>query len=127
MPINDHIITIIDKFKSIGYCFSLDDFGTGYSNLVKIFQIEFKTIKIDKSILWDSFTNQASYAFLNTMFSIINNIGYNTIQEGVETKEQLDLVVKLGGDLIQGYYFSRPLDEDVFVDYLSRHNKKDAK
>lgn len=120
MPLDDNIIESIKELQDLGYNFSLDDFGTGYSNLVKLFKISFKNIKIDKSILWDASTNEASYKFLESMFEIIKGIGANTIQEGVENETQLDLIKKFGGDLVQGFYYSKPIRKDEFIEFIKK-------
>lgn len=120
MPLDDNLIESIKELQDLGYNFSLDDFGTGYSNLVKLFKISFKNIKIDKSILWDASTNEASYKFLESMFEIIKGIGSNTIQEGVENETQLDLIKKFGGDLVQGFYYSKPIRKDEFIEFIKK-------
>lgn len=110
----------IEKFKSLGYSFSLDDFGTGYSNLVGLLKSEYKNVKIDKSIISLAVNNEKTAHLLSNLIGLIKASISDVIQEGVETKEQLDLVLSYGCDLIQGFYFSAPLTEDDFLNYLEK-------
>ena len=110
----------IEELIKIGYTFSLDDFGQGYSNMVSLINSKYKNVKIDKSILWDTIKNEKNSDMLRKTITFLNGFCDDVIQEGVETKEQLELVSKYGCDLIQGYYFSRPLEFDDFVRYIKK-------
>ena len=116
---NDDIISALDRFLSLGYTLSLDDFGTGYSNLMRMIKINFENIKIDKSILYSLFENEEDKELLKSLMTFIKSLGSHIVQEGVETKEQLDLVSAWGADYIQGYYFSPAIPEDDFLKYLA--------
>ena len=108
----------IAKLQRLGYSFSLDDFGTGYSNLNRLVSGTYLNIKIDKSLLWDSDHNDDARRLLESLTRVIQSLGYNVMQEGVETPAQLDRVTASGCDLIQGYYFSRPIPEPEILRYL---------
>ncbi|MBQ8913031.1 MAG: EAL domain-containing protein, partial [Lachnospiraceae bacterium] len=112
------MISAINEMQEWGFKFSLDDYGTGYSNLSYIMSMDFLNIKSDKGLLWDADTRESSSIMLTDTIKTIRRLGMNVIQEGVETKEQLDLVVGAGANLIQGYYFSKPLPEEAFYDYM---------
>lgn len=116
----------IGQLRQIGYGFSLDDFGTGYSNLIRILESSYQNIKIDKSILWNITGNSGDPKLLRNMMRFIKSLGFAIVQEGVETKEQLDLVSECGCDYIQGYYFSRPISETEFFEYLEKENHKSS-
>ena len=116
------------KLKKIGCTFSMDDFGTGYSNLSQMAQADYELIKIDKSLLWPCFDNknpvqQNAKIILENMITMILNLGKKIVVEGVETKEQLEYLEKMGVTFIQGYYFSKPLPADEFLKFLDEHNK----
>ncbi len=66
----------------------------------------------------DSFGSKASYVFLKTIHTVVNDLGYSAIQEGVETEEQLTLVNEFGCDMIQGFYFSKALPEEEFMEFI---------
>ncbi len=108
----------MNALRAIGYTFSLDDFGTGYSNLVQLISSSYKNVKMDKSLLWDSAHNKTVARLLDSLTRVIRSLGYNVVQEGVETLAQLEQTERSGGNLIQGYYFSPPLPEDEFIAYL---------
>lgn len=114
MGINAFIDSLIEK----GFSFSLDDYGTAYSNLANVISVKYKNIKIDSSILWKSIKDFNTKQLLELTIKTFRNIGNNVIQEGVETEEQLNIVTNAGANLIQGYYFSKPLPRLEFVEYL---------
>lgn len=117
------VMEAVARMQELGYRFSLDDFGTGYSNFVRVFQIPFMNIKVDRSVLWDSFKSRESYIFLKTIHTVAGEMGFQTLQEGVETEEQLAVVNGFGCDLIQGFYYSRALPEEQFMAFIA--GKKD--
>ena len=113
-------IGVINDMKQAGFTFSLDDYGTGYSNLTYIISMDFLNIKSDKGLLWDADKNRNSRMLLGDTIRMLRRLGVNVIQEGVETKYQLDFVLNAGANLIQGFYFSQPLRPDAFIDYVER-------
>ena len=117
----------MDELKKIGCTFSMDDFGTGYSNLSQMARIEYELIKIDKSLLWPCFDKnnpiQANAKIiLDNMITMILSLGRKIVVEGVETKEQLDYLEKMGVTYIQGYYFSKPLSAADYLKFLEENN-----
>ncbi|MBR1486954.1 MAG: EAL domain-containing protein, partial [Synergistaceae bacterium] len=104
--------------QNLGYSFSLDDFGTGYSNVKQLISKNYKNVKIDKSLLWDAENNEITAQLLDSVIHVIRKLGCNVVQEGVETLAQLERTTASGGNLIQGYYFSRPIPEAEFITYL---------
>ena len=111
----------MNDLKNLGFKFSLDDFGTGYSNLTRVFSGYYKNIKIDKSLLWESDGNKEQETILVNLIKSISQTDMSIIQEGVETTEQLERVQQAGAKMIQGYYFSKPLTANEFIDYLKRN------
>ena len=111
--------------REAGYTFSLDDFGTGYSNVARLLEGGYVNVKIDKSILWSAEESDDTARLLDTLTRFIRGLGMNVVQEGVETKPQLDRVLAAGGNLIQGWYFSKSLPEAEFLAYLDRMNGKE--
>ena len=118
------ITETMEKMKAIGYSFSLDDFGTGFSNVVLLFDSHYKNVKIDKSLLWDAEHNATTARVLDNLIRVIRSLGCNVVQEGVETPAQLERSAHSGANLIQGYYFSRPMPEQDFVDYMTRDSSR---
>ena len=118
----------MDDLINYGCTFSMDDFGTGYSNLSQITRADFSIIKIDKSLLWPIFekknpNRQNAKILLENMISMILQMGLQVVVEGVETKEQFDYLEGLGVNYIQGYYFSKPIEEQEFLRFLEKYNR----
>lgn len=115
-------LDVMDDLTKCGFKCSLDDYGTGYSNLSFVANMDFVNIKSDKALLWDAFKNEKSMIILTETLQMIRKLKRNVIQEGVETKEQLDCVIAAGANYIQGYYFSRPLPVDEFIEATAKMN-----
>lgn len=110
----------IERLKECGYSFSMDDYGTGYSNLVSLLSGDYRIIKIDRSLLMSA-KDSAGKELLKKVIDSLNSLSIGILQEGVETQEQLEMVTDFGCQLIQGYYFSKPLPEEIFIDYLKQY------
>ncbi len=93
----------------------LDDFGTGYSNLSNVMSLPFECVKIDKGLLGGIHQNEKSYRLLQTVVNGLRSMNMLLLAEGVETIEQSETVRHLGIDLIQGYYYARPMPSEEFV------------
>lgn len=104
------ISKILEKLKEKGFKISIDDFGTGYSSLSMLQQIPVDVIKIDKL-----FVDQIK--MLEIMILIAKKMGLKTVAEGVETNEQVQILKKLEVDLLQGFYYSKPLEKTEFEKY----------
>ena len=104
------ISKILEKLKEKGFKISIDDFGTGYSSLSMLQQIPVDVIKIDKS-----FVDQIK--MLEIMILIAKKMDLKTVAEGVETNEQVQILKKLEVDLLQGFYYSKPLEKTEFEKY----------
>lgn len=113
------IVEALERLRSLGYTLSLDDFGSGYSNLMQLISSKYKNVKMDKSLLWDAERNQSTAQLLDSMVRVIRSLGFNVVQEGVETEAQLSRSTGSGCNLIQGYLFSRPIPKQDFISYLS--------
>lgn len=111
----------IRNLSEHGVAFSLDDFGTGYSNLSRIIGLPFRIVKIDKSMTDKVFDSRIN-AILKYNIRLLKEIGMEVVVEGVETKAVLKQFEEMGCDFIQGYYFSKPLSEQEFVEYIRRQS-----
>lgn len=101
-----------------GIYFSLDDYGTGYSNISRIVSLPFRIVKLDKSLA-DKVDDEKVKILLKNTIRMLKEIGMEIVVEGVETKEALQQFMELGCDYIQGFYFSKPLPEREFVEFVS--------
>ena len=106
---NENLIgKFLNDLKEYGIKIALDDFGTGYNSLTDLIKIPVDYLKIDK-IFIDNITADVENAIVKAVVDFAHKTGREVIAEGVETKEQLDMIKNIGCDYIQGYYFSKPL------------------
>ena len=112
----------IHDLREAGFIVEIDDFGTGYSSLSMLKNIEADVLKIDMSFLKETDHDERSRKVLRSIVRMADQLGMETITEGVETKEQLDMLCEMGCELFQGFYFSRPLPEDEFEKYASMNS-----
>ena len=114
--INDmkRVLSIIQGLKEIGIQIALDDFGTGYSSLNYIKQLPLDIIKVDKTFIDDVVEDDYAQAFIKLIVDLSKTIGTKIVVEGVEQKEQYELLKELGVDYIQGYYFGKPVPAKLF-------------
>lgn len=114
------------KLKDKGFSFSLDDYGTGYSNYSYMIDMPFYIIKIDKSILWRAMNPKTSEEDKNAMvllestISMMQKMNYKIVVEGVETNEQRRLLESYHCDYFQGYYFSKPVPAEQFMEFVQK-------
>lgn len=112
----------LEKLTQAGVSFSLDDYGTGYSNMQRVIQLPLKIIKIDKSFV-DAKNNPKVWIFLKNTVKMLKDMDMEIVVEGVETQEMLDAFSGLKCDFIQGYFFSKPIPRNAFVDFIIAANK----
>ncbi len=99
---------VLNKLKASGFHLMLDDFGTGYSSLRYLQQLTISTIKIDRSFVNNLEQNTHNQKIVAAMVNLAHTLGLNVIAEGIETKEQLEMLQQLGCDYGQGYLFGKP-------------------
>ena len=110
---------VIDGFMAAGVRLCLDDFGSGYANLNTVMRLPFSAIKIDRTLLFDICNDKKRAMFYQSIVETFHRMGYSIVSEGVETEEELSLLSSWGADMIQGYYFSRPLPVDELLKLLN--------
>ena len=108
------------KLMEKGVNFSLDDYGTGFSNTASIIEYPFHTIKLDKSMLWSATDSEKAMCALEHVIAMIKSMHMELICEGVETQSQATMLEHMGCDYFQGYYFSKPVNAEGFLDLLAR-------
>lgn len=114
------IVTKMMKLRELGVKFSVDDFGTGYSSLNYLKSLPLHTLKIDRTFVGDINSSAENVVLIDTIIMMANNLGLEVIAEGVETRAELDYLQGRGCLVYQGYFFSKPLEEAVFVEILKR-------
>lgn len=116
---------LIDKMyylKELGYQLSIDDFGTGYNSLMSVGEIPFDKLKIDKYFI-DRINKNEIAELVRHFIEYVRTLGKTVIAEGVETREQLNILKKFNCDEVQGYYFSKPLLPEEFEAFYFEFNR----
>ena len=122
----DNIEEIIEKMhrlKAKGIGFSLDDFGTGYSSLSYLKRLPLDQLKIDQSFVRDVLSDPNDAAIAKTIVTLGQSLGLAVIAEGVETQAQRDFLANAGCYAYQGYFFSKPLPEELFEQFLDHSHQ----
>ncbi len=115
---NELVTRFMDSAYEYGIGFALDDFGVGYSNLEALLNLPFDAIKIDKGLVWTTKGNEEKEMFLKALTYGFHSLKRHVVAEGIETKEQLDFITACGCDLIQGYYFAKPMSDNECLEFL---------
>lgn len=119
------IIKTLHELKQVGVQLAIDDFGTGYSSLSYLKDFPIDKLKIDQSFVRNMHVDKADESIVRTIVDLGNNLNLTLIAEGVEEEEHVDILKGMGCDEIQGYWFSKPLDEGYFS-YFLQSKKQEA-
>lgn len=101
-----------------GCTFAVDDYGTGFSNTDYLIELPFDLVKLDKSVVWSAADNEKAMKVLEHTAAMIKSLGLKIVAEGVETFEQVLMLRSMGCDFLQGYYFSKPVPPEQYVEFL---------
>ena len=119
-------LRILRRLADLGLRVAVDDFGTGYSSLAQLTRLPVDVLKIDKAFIDDIDKNPESRAVIRAVIGLGRALGLKLVAEGVENGAQQLELCALGCDLIQGYHFHRPLEENVFVETVEREMRTGA-
>lgn len=108
-------IRILQELKEMGIKIAVDDFGTGYSSLSYLKQFPVDILKIDRSFAKDIVSDSDSSAIVTAIIALAKNLGLSALAEGIETKEQFELLYNEQCDRAQGYLFSKPVNAEHFI------------
>ena len=109
---------ILSRLSRVGIKLAIDDFGTGYSSLSYLKRFAVDRLKIDQSFVRDMTHNYDDAEIAHAIINLGHTLGLEIVSEGVETKEQLELLKQQGCDIIQGYYISKPIPASEIPDFL---------
>lgn len=112
---------ILKEMQNMGVCFLMDDFGSGYSSLGMLMNYKFNILKIDMSIIRQLDVKEEVPHIVELIINMCHHLKMKVVAEGVETETQLNFLKNAGCDYIQGYYFSKPLPENEFKDFLAKY------
>jgi len=110
-----------ERIRALGVKLAIDDFGTGYSSLASLKYLPIDSLKIDRLFIRDMLEDSDSAVLLGTIVGVAHALGHGVVAEGVEEEAQVRVLRGLGCDMIQGYYFSRPVPADQ-VPALAKKN-----
>lgn len=116
---SDNNIAMLNEIQAAGCQIALDDFGTGYSSLSYLRRFPINVLKIDRSFIKEMTLVHDDKVLVSAIISMAKALEISVVAEGVELKEEVEILTKLGCDYIQGYYYSKPLAPELLVDYLT--------
>ncbi len=111
-------IHVLNALKRLGFTIALDDFGTGYSSLTYLQRLPIDTIKIDRTFISNIKEDTEEFYVLKYMIDLAHHLKLNVVAEGIETKEQSDMVKKYHVDYAQGYYYCKPMPQQRVIEYF---------
>lgn len=114
------IIALCNSLREKGFLIEIDDFGTGYSTLHSLLDIPFDVLKLDMKFIRKLDQNPKNAKIIEMIINICKEIGVTSVAEGVETERHYEFLKSAGCDIIQGYYFSKPLPEDEFIPLIEK-------
>ena len=118
---------VLAHLKALGVRLSIDDFGTGYSSLSRLRRIPVDTLKIDRAFISNMDRDPESREIVRIIIMLAHNLGLKAVAEGTETEEQVNLLKQLNCEMAQGYFFSRPADDQAMLKLLvSNHSARAA-
>jgi EAL domain-containing protein (putative c-di-GMP-specific phosphodiesterase class I) len=111
---------MIEQLRELGIEIDIDDFGTGHASMVALTSLQPHRIKIDRSLVADSCSDDRKIVLLSSVADMAHSLGIKMIAEGIETAEELEQVAALGIDEVQGFFFSPALQSSELAHYLAR-------
>ncbi len=114
----------LEILAELGISLAIDDFGTGYSSLAYLKRFPVNQLKIDQSFIQDIIEDHDDAAITDAVIRLGHSLGLTVVAEGVETEEQIQILRQKGCDVLQGYYFSKPIPSDKFEQWVTGHNVK---
>jgi EAL domain-containing protein (putative c-di-GMP-specific phosphodiesterase class I) len=108
--------------REMGLSIAIDDFGTGYSSFARLKELHVDSVKIDQYFIRRITKLDPSELITGDIISMVHKFGLSTVAEGVESREEKEYLVSQGCDVLQGYYYSRPLIEKEILFYIANKN-----
>jgi PAS domain S-box-containing protein len=118
---------VLSELKGVGVHLSIDDFGTGYSSLSRLQSFPVDTIKIDRVFVSKMDTDVETCEMVRVIIMLAHNLGLAVVAEGVETEGQMNQLKRLECEMAQGYFFSRPADQESALEFLRTLNSEEAR
>ncbi len=117
----DALLKNMNCLISKGVTFSMDDYGTGFSTANYLITLPMDIVKIDKSILWPAMENEEAFVILKHTVDMLKSLKKRIVVEGVETRKMAKLLIDMGCDYLQGYYYQKPVPADKYLEFLKEN------
>ncbi|MFK5985616.1 MAG: EAL domain-containing protein [Pseudomonadota bacterium] len=114
-----NVLEVISRLRLQGFALSIDDFGTGYSTMEQLQKLPFTELKIDGSFVYNAGDDPEAKAILESSIELANKIKLQTVAEGVETQDDINLVKSMGCTLAQGYFIAKPMPAEQFIQWYT--------
>ena len=124
MDDSNQLVEVVKQLRKEGFKIEMDDFGCGYSSLNMLADVPVDVLKLDMRFVQNLKSNEKRETMIRLVMDIAKYLNMEVVAEGVEDKHQVDFLRSVGCDIIQGYYFSKPLSEDEFVELVKREQGK---
>lgn len=124
MDNSEMLISVVNDLKADGFIIEMDDFGSGYSSLNTLKDIDIDILKLDMRFLAGMHNTERSRVIISSIIQMANALNIPVIAEGVETKEQADMLLNFGCEMMQGYYFSKPIPANEYENMLKNYQNK---
>lgn len=118
------ILSNVEAFHEMGVEFSIDDYGSGFASADYLIKLPVSIVKIDKSILWMAMKDESAMIVLQNTIKMIKDLGKEIVVEGVEDEEMVEMLGRCGCDFMQGYFYSKPISDAKFVEYIKTNLKE---
>lgn len=113
-----HIVEVVENLRSLGHKVEMDDFGSGYSSLNMLTSMPIDVLKMDRAFVRNIQPGNKEMKLVELVLDIAKNLGVSVVAEGVETEEEYKMLKDAGCDIIQGYYFSKPVPPSDFSKFV---------
>lgn len=131
LEITEHVLmknpelcrSVLAQFSSKGIEMSVDDFGTGYSSLAYLDTFDISVVKLDRRFINKCTTESSTLQIVTSTIQLARNLGYKVVAEGIETKEQLDIINSLNCCFAQGFYFAKPMSSEAIISWYQEQTK----
>ena len=117
---NQQVSEMSNRLKEEGFTLLMDDFGSGYSSLSILLETPFDVIKIDKKFMENMLVSQKGKLILEQVVAMAAKLNLGLLAEGVETREQVELLKEIGCDMVQGFYYAKPMPAEEFYELLKK-------
>jgi EAL domain-containing protein (putative c-di-GMP-specific phosphodiesterase class I) len=114
------LMNVTKQLQKAGFRVAMDDFGSGESSLNMLHTIPVDILKLDRNFLYRAENSTDSKVIITKVMEMARGLGKVTVCEGVETREQVEFLKTVGCDMAQGFYYSKPLSENDFREYLEQ-------